>query len=65
MGAEVSKQEDISYWSSLMIVEPLTLLEGLQQKRIALAAVFRNLREQGTEVALEIILMRDYVVATK
>ena len=48
-----------------MIVEPLTLLGGFQQKRIALAAVFRDLREEGSEVALEIILMRDYVVATK
>ena len=48
-----------------MIVKPLTLLEGLQQKRIALATVFRNLREEGTEVALEKFLMGDYVVATK
>ena len=38
---------------------------GFSAERIALAAVFGNLREEGTEVALEIILMRDYVVATK
>ena len=51
--------------SLLVIVKPLTLWEGFQQKRIALTAMFRNLREEGTELAMEIIQMADYVVWTR
>lgn len=37
-------------------MKPLTLLEGFQQKRIALALLFRNLGKDGIEVAIKIIL---------
>lgn len=46
-------------------MKSLTLLEGFQQKTIALAGMFRNLREGGTEVAIEIIQVRDDSVLTR